>query len=267
MNRVVQRASLLVRAGRAIIRRPSSIARLALYLDRADGGMIGGLLATQLPESERRRAAIGAMSSEDDLVLTFERDGFTWTVDSGDEIGMRLFSEGRHEGEQLDAVVSWLRAARPSHTFRTIVDVGANVGTTSVRMARAGYKAIAVEPVPAAFKMLVSNVSANGLSDRVTCIQEAVSTDRSRADIWVTRGSGQSELVVPGKRPAFSRWGLRATGSVEVEGDGLTSILASRDVQCSEIALTWSDTQGNENAVIETGRELWSAGVPLYVEV
>jgi FkbM family methyltransferase len=229
--------------------------------------MIGRLIATRLPEPERRRAAINAMSSEDDLVLTFERDALTWTVDPGDEIGMHLFSEGRYEGDALDAVASWLRAARPSHTFRIVVDVGANVGTTSVRMAQADYKTIAIEPVPTTFKLLVSDVSANGLSDRVTCVQKAISADRSHAEIWVTRGSGQSEFVVPGKAPAFSRWGLRATGSVEMEGDGLTSILASCGVQCSEIALTWSDTQGNENAVIETGRELWSAGVPLYVEV
>jgi hypothetical protein len=34
-----------------------------------------------------------------------------------------------------------------------------------------------------------------------------------------------------------------------------------------EIALVWSDTQGSERAVIETGRNLWDAGVQLYTEV
>jgi hypothetical protein len=71
------------------------------------------------------------LSLEDDVVLTFERGGFTWTVDAGDEIGRYLFSEGSYEGEELDAVLSWLRVNRPARSFGTFVDLGANVGTTT----------------------------------------------------------------------------------------------------------------------------------------
>jgi hypothetical protein len=60
---------------------------------------------------------------------------------------------------------------------------------------------------------------------------------------------------------------LHPTGSVQVAADGLASIMNSLNVAGPEIALVWSDTQGSERAVIETGRELWSAGVPLYAEV
>jgi FkbM family methyltransferase len=207
------------------------------------------------------------LSLEDDVVLTFERGGFTWTVDAGAEIGRHLFSEGRYEGEELDAVLSWLGVTRPAQSFGTVVDVGANVGTASLRMARAGWNVIAVEPVPTTFEWLVSNVEANGFSDRVVCVQKAISTNGNLVDMWLTKESGLSEVEVPGKRPAFSELGFRPSRSVKAAADGLTSIVESLHVGGSEIALVWSHALGAEGAVIETGRELWSAGVPLFTLV
>jgi FkbM family methyltransferase len=263
----VARAGRAARAVGRLIRHPVSTARLAHYLDNDAGASVARFARSRLSERQRRIAVMRLLLVEDDVVMTFERGGFTWTVDTGDEVGLYLFTEGRYEGEELDAVLSWLRVTRPVQSFATVVDVGANVGTTSLPVARAGWKVIAIEPVPKTFQRLVGNVEVNDLSDRVVCVQKAISSTGDLADLWVTKGAGQAEVAVPAARPAFSRWGYQPTGSVQVAADGLTSTVESLHVTGPEIALVWSDTQGSERAVIETGRELWSAGVPLYIEV
>jgi hypothetical protein len=163
-----------VKAVGRLLRHPLSTARLAVVLNADHGVGVSRLVTRYLSEHERRVLAMLLLSLEDDVVLTFERGGFTWTVDAGDEIGRYLFSEGSYEGEELDAVLSWLRVNRPARSFGTFVDLGANVGTTTLPVARAGWKVIAVEPVPTTFEWLVANVEANGLSDRAVCAQKAI---------------------------------------------------------------------------------------------
>ena len=52
-----------------------------------------------------------------------------------------------------------------------------------------------------------------------------------------------------------------------MDGDPLGDLLRSEGVKTGDIALVWSDAQGSEFYVVETGAHLWAAGVPLYLEV
>ncbi|MGH7452616.1 MAG: hypothetical protein ACRENG_14815, partial [bacterium] len=45
------------------------------------------------------------------------------------------------------------------------------------------------------------------------------------------------------------------------------NIIASLNLTPDKIAFVWSDTEGSEAQVIETGRQLWLAGVPLFMEL
>jgi hypothetical protein len=47
----------------------------------------------------------------------------------------------------------------------------------------------------------------------------------------------------------------------------LWDLLSERRIEPSTIAFVWADVQGSEGHVIATARELWKAGVPLYIEV
>jgi len=66
--------------------------------------------------------------------LLVRSDGFRWTADTGDEIGESIYVEGRYSHDEISAVLAWLGEGDK----RTIVDVGANVGTTTLPLARAG---------------------------------------------------------------------------------------------------------------------------------
>jgi FkbM family methyltransferase len=249
----------------AVAMHPRLLARLSLWLNRGDGGAVAELVSGQLSGRETRRLAFSLLAKEP-LQLTCDRDGFTWTVDSGDEVGESIYVDGRYEGEEIDAVLAWLEDNHKS----TIVEVGANIGTTALPLAKAGYRVVAIEPVPTTFAMLSRNVEDNGFGSQVRCVNRAISTTSGHVDMWVTKGSGLSELAVGAQGPGFSQIGPtfdEMKHRITVESNPLDELLRFEGVEIEDIALVWSDAQGSESYVIETGTDLWAAGTPLYVEV
>ncbi|MBV8399798.1 MAG: hypothetical protein JOZ17_13815, partial [Acetobacteraceae bacterium] len=76
---------------------------------------------------------------------------------------------------------------------------------------------------------------------------------------------GGGEVSRPGREPGFARQ-LRVRGTVDVPTIGLGDLLDSHSIAPDQVAFVWSDTQGCEAEVIETGRRLWAAGVPVFAE-
>jgi FkbM family methyltransferase len=236
-------------ATRGAVRDPKLLAGIAAHMDE----QLAAFLAHRLPQATARSLA-GHVMSQDHAILEFERDGLRWKVDMGDEIGRELYATGSYEGEEIAAVLRWLDRKG------IIVDLGANIGTTSIPFALAGYDVIAVEPVPATFSMLSNNVERNGLADRITCIQSAVATHQGPVTMWTGFASGQAEVAVDGAT-GIERWGDRGE-LITVLGGPVESIVGQSDV-----ALVWADVQGSEIVVVETGAYLWERGVPLYLEI
>lgn len=241
---------------------PRSLAQIAVLLSRGEMKGLADLLARRLSERDIRRLTFSLIAKEP-MQLTCERDGLTWTVDTGDEIGRSVYLDGRYEGEEIEAVIAWLGEEHRS----MVIDVGANVGTTTIPFAKAGYNVVAIEPVPTTFAMLSRNVEANGFENQVRCVNRAISATSGRVDMWVTKGSGRSELAVGAQEPGFSQFGAKKKRRITVDGDPLGDLLRSEGVKTGDIALVWSDAEGSEFYVVETGAHLWAAGVPLYLEV
>jgi FkbM family methyltransferase len=227
-----------------------------------DGDRLARFLLSRLPADTLRATAVGIMA-RDKVVLDFERDGLQWQVDSGDEIGRLLYSTGSYEGGEIAAVLQWLETSQRSGV---VVDVGANVGTTSIPFAVAGYSVVAIEPVPETFAMLTTNVRRNALRQKVVCVRRAIVDGASQAEMWTGFGSGQAEVVVDGKSPALTRFGS-TENRIVVPAGRLDETLAALEVDYEGVALVWSDVQGSETSVIRTGSQLWDVGVPLYLEV
>ena len=179
---------------------PRSLAQIAVLLSRGEMKGLADLLARRLSERDIRRLTFSLIAKEP-MQLTCERDGLTWTVDTGDEIGRSVYLDGRYEGEEIEAVIAWLGEEHRS----MVIDVGANVGTTTIPFAKAGYNVVAIEPVPTTFAMLSRNVEANGFENQVRCVNRAISATSGRVDMWVTKGSGRSELAVGAQEPGFSQ--------------------------------------------------------------
>ena len=84
--------------------------------------------------------------------------------------------------------------------------------------------------------------------------------------MWTGSGSGQAEVLVEGKTPALERWGERGQ-LVSVEAAPLSAILANLAINPQEVSLVWTDIQGSETQLIVSAPDVWTHGVPLYLEV
>jgi FkbM family methyltransferase len=197
--------------------------------------------------------------------VTFRRNGILWSAFAWDlSITPGLLEKGHYQGEEIRAVVAWLKLAgrlrtRCSH----IVDVGANIGVSSIPFARqTNFDVLAIEPFPDNFNLLRQNVRQNGLEQRITCLQSAVSDQTGTVRMVLPEQCSGGAAIVTNAGVAD------ATGrTAEVPAAGLKDIVTSSGIEIPRVALVWSDTEGSEAQVVATGAPLWSAGVPLYVEV
>lgn len=196
---------------------------------------------------------------------TFRRHDSIWNVSGGDiSMCWPLLVDGHFQGEQIDAVGRWLEAqGRLGRRDGHIVDVGANIGTTCIPLSRqTGCRVLAIEPFPENYLLLRKNVLQNGLAHRITCVQSAIHDQGETVEMFMP------QWQCGGARIHESMKDHDGAGRIaSVPASGLMAILKSSGIQPQEVALVWSDTEGAEIKVVETGEALWAAGVPLYMEV
>jgi FkbM family methyltransferase len=132
-------------------------------------------------------------------------------------------------------------------------DVGAHIGNHTIYFAGVlGWRVVAFEPNPEAFEKLVANVEANGLANRVTCFQVALTDSPGTLTLARTEASdaGTVAVVAGDKRPA---------DVVETEGATLDSYA---DLAGQGPTLLKIDVEGHELPVIEGGRRFLTRVAP-----
>lgn len=251
-------------AAAALVARHPRTAYRALYAAAHPPNLQAGPAGeAEASAADRFDAAMGMLVGLD-VDLTFERDGVVWTVPPGqDGIAEDLFRTGAYSGETIAAILAFVAQERTERSH--IVDIGANIGTTTVPFARAGFHVVAIEPVPAALHYLRTNIRANGLDEQVDILDVAIATGMDEVTLAVSTSLGNSEVISGTSEPGFSGHFGRGA-DIHVPARRLDDALGSCDVDAASLAIVWSDTQGSEPAVIETGASLWAAGVPLFAE-
>ena len=218
-------------------------------------------------ERHARRLAWAALQGRA-REITFERDGIVWTVPVGRfSVAANCFVEGAHQSREIRAVLDWVgRSGRLAHPRGAVIDVGANLGSPGIPLARAtGLRVVSVEPVPATHAYLRRNVEQNGLAARISAVNAAISTARGELEMAVHDDPARSEAVTGGAQ-GFGA-GRSGAARVRVPAIPLDELVAEQGVAPAEVALVWSDTQGHEQQVIASGKALWAAGAPLFVEL
>lgn len=125
-------------------------------------------------------------------------------------------------------------------SVRTIVDIGAHVGTfTFWAASRAPHaRILAVEPNPDTFPMLSMNIRDNNLQDRVVAMNVAVGGKAGR---------GTLEML---EHPLGTRLSRTATDGVGVQVQTLPALLASADIQ--QVDFLKMDCEGMEYEIFES---------------
>jgi FkbM family methyltransferase len=204
--------------------------------------------------------------------INFRRGGFRWTGFTWDEdVTWYTYVHGDYQGEERRALASWMRRngfLTPGREL--VVEVGANIGTTSLPLARDhGCRVLAIEPEPENFALLETNVRKNGLEHQIVCERAAVA-ERSGAGAVTIPADTSGGVELARANTGGSRFGgpsteLRAVAAVRTAP--LSELLRDHRIDPSMVAFVWSDAQGSDGHVIGTGTELWAAGVPLYMEL
>lgn len=175
------------------------------------------------------------------LVATSDRAVSAWT-----------FALGPYSSVTMRRALAVLRERGHDITGRTVIEVGANIGTETVAFLRThgAARVIAIEAAPANVELLRLNVALNGLDDRVTVVAAAAS-DRE----------GSVELALSPINPGDHRVGpVVGRTTVQVPAVTLDSLGAE------DVALVWMDVQGHEGHVLNGASDLLAAGVPVVTE-
>ena len=136
-----------------------------------------------------------------------------------------------------------------------MIDIGANIGTTSLLRVIAGdvQRVYALEPEPANFACLVQNVVANGLQGFVLPDACAISSRTGPALLRQASGLGAHRLL----DDKALRHGRR--DSVQVETSTLDDWVGAHGVDVNAVALVKVDTQGWESHVLGGATRLLAA--------
>ena len=195
--------------------------------------------------------------------------GDTWYfVPTNDVLGKLTFLAGGFEQEVMEAAVDLVeqRLGRPPLAGGTFVDVGANIGTSTIPALTVlgAAHALAVEPAKANLRLLRANVAANGLDGRVTIVNRALS-DRAgtlRLEIG-PENSGDCRIRLTADPGAI---GEAAWTTEEVATSTFDELLDDQCVRLDDVGLVWIDTQGHEAHVLDGAKTLLDSSVPVIAE-
>lgn len=197
--------------------------------------------------------------------LAVEVDDMLFFVATSDaKVGNRLFvKRTRKEMRVLEHALNVLERLGHGRPHGTFVDVGANIGTSSIHALRLGFSsAIALEPESANFGTLRINIAANRDEKRVRALGVAVSDGEGTADLQLSRGnSGAHWLSARGT--ASVRRG-RALERVEVTT--LDALAGRGDYDPADVGLLWMDVEGHELQVLRGATVLTARAVPVVME-
>ena len=178
-----------------------------------------------------------------------------------DLIGRYLYVDGEFDYDTIALAFQRLRdLGRLEDRNRTLLDIGANIGTVCIPMILDGWfqRAVAFEPEPLNYSLLERNVRQNHLRDKILTYQIALAG--SNTDLVLRR----SRVNFGDHRIADDQGNGRDT--VHVSGRTLDSFLEESTIPIEDISLLWMDVQGYEPHVLEGARTLLGRNIPFVLE-
>ena len=192
----------------------------------------------------------------DGLLVRIAGD-FVCTLPAGERI--RVLPQHRHMTWNQEEYTAFRASVRPGDV---VLDVGANLGAYTLLFglwAGPGGRVYAFEPAPLPFAGLTAHVTLNGLSDRVTTLQQAVTSLDGTADFIADGADGANRLTS----------GQHTTGAAVVQVAATTI-----DSFCRRVGVTPHvikiDAEGAELDALRGARETIRAagtGLRLFVEM
>jgi len=170
---------------------------------------------------------------------------------------MRVLSDDR--GLSRDLLIDGIREDGSTHLMESILhgdmiafDIGANLGyyllLEATRLGRNSH-IFAFEPHPDNFRMLKKNIELNGMSDKVSIYQCAVSDRNGSAELIVEHCSNYHRLVSSATMPAKDE-----TQRINVQTVSLDSFCKEHEIESADFIRM--DVEGQEVEIIRGARDV-----------
>lgn len=198
------------------------------------------------------------------IIAVDDRNGHRYFVSTSDPALARgLFLNRAFETENLDSLLEVFGAE--GYRPQQIIDVGANIGTTSINLlARMpGANGIAFEPHSDNFRLLRQNLLANDMTDRVKTFNAAVSDRDGTVQLELSPqhpGDHRVRVTEAPGRFAEDTWEVTM-----VPARKLDSVVDQGHIDPDTPSLLWIDAQGHEAQILSGAKRLWH--VPTVVEL
>lgn len=185
--------------------------------------------------ASHRRYAVGGASDS----------GYFVGSTSDLSVSCYIYSSDTYELGRLQRALSIANVSQD----KTVIDVGANIGTAGLGALVSGAVShcVSIEPDPTNYRLLRTNVMLNDLADRVTTINCAVGSN----DNVMVRFASRSDYLGGSQ--------VSETGNIEVPMRTLATLREEYHVPTSAVGLVWVDVEGLEANVIASDLELFAA--------
>ena len=168
------------------------------------------------------------------LTLATKQGVFTLPLDTDDPIGWSLYVKREYELDLVSRSMDHIRDLKGiSKGKGAVLDIGANNGVISIGMLVRGEldKAIAIEPDPRNFSILTRNVEHNHLESRMTCLNCAISDNKSTLQLELSEtnyGDHRVRKALPDIAPT-ELFGESKRQVINVEANTIDDLLADLD--------------------------------------
>lgn len=225
------------------------------------------LILGAVRDGRSRRECLYRLVSRMSSGVVIDRGFGTFLVPPRDYLGCQVFIDGHYEMDIMLHAMGLLEAHSPLNG-RVFVDVGANIGTTTVSaiMAFGASRVVAIEPNRRNHTFLCANVALNRIADRTLVVRAAVSSSTETTPIPMaisTTNSGDHRLLgdASAHDPTLANRQLEAVRVVSLD-----DLLEIHQIPMSDVGLVWMDVQGSEGAVLLGAGSVTAAATPLVFE-
>jgi FkbM family methyltransferase len=208
-----------------------------------------------------RRVAFDIAQPNTLLVCNCNRETFVISA-SDKEIGKTTYiNRAPYAFAQLQKVSTILGANGPK---RLLVDIGANIGTICITAVKRGLfqNAIAIEPEPKNYSLLVANIYINGLADEIVAHKLALG-QRDNEEILFELSKdnfGDHRVHV---RTDSDLYDEAHRETITVRSETFDTVITRVDpMNC----LIWMDTQGFEGRILSGARTALRMRPPICIE-
>ena len=150
------------------------------------------------------------------------------------------------------------------HNRKILIDVGANIGTICIPAVNRGYfsNAIAVEPDPLNYSLLMANIHLNRLSGKITAYNVAAGEASQENVVFELSEENHGDHRIRYDTKAGTS-GEPGRKHIEIEVDALDTLAGNLN---PADALIWMDTQGYEGHALKGAPRLMRNGIPSCLE-